>query len=644
MAKITPRDNEKKDAVKVVRTQKRPDLASGSLWWTAKSKKERAAQVIETFAFLKENQQYRMRQASLHARLYGNIPLSNWAGSTLNRLGPGQLGLPVDRPTMNVVQSCVDTLVSRICQSKPRPIFLTDGADYKQQRLAKQLNNFIDGELYRTEAYTLAEEALRDAGIIGDGVIKIFENNKKVCLERVLATELFVDSNEAFYGKPRSMYQAKLVDRSQLIATFPDFKSIVEQAEQAYPDSGGESQRTVADQVIVVEAWHLPSIEGADDGYHVIACSAGSLLDESYEKNDFPFVFLPYSPRLIGKWSQGLSEQLMGTQIEINKLLVTISKSINLVGVPRVFIEDGSKVVKAHFNSEIGSIITYRGALPTIVDGTSGIAADIYAQLQRLIEYAYQQSGISSLAATSQKPQGLDSGTALREYDDLQSDRFATVNKRYNKLFIDLAYKIIDLAKDICDRDGKYATVYPSKDGTQEVDLPASKLLDNPYVIQCYDQSSLPRDPAGRAQTIVERMQAGIYTLEEGRKLLGTPDLERDDKLRDAAKNRILMQLDDIVESGSYEPPDPFTDLAAAEQLAVQYYNLYSAVKLEESKAELLRTYISQVQMLKAGALAAAAPPPGAPMPGGDPAAQGGAPIAQPQAPPTSNLLPVAPQ
>src|SRR6185312_9058997 len=186
-----------------------------------------------------------------------------------------------------------------------------------------------------------------------------------------------------------------------LVAAFPDYASVVTNAEQAYPDNGGDSQKTTTDQVLVVEAWHLPSAPNADDGYHVIACSAGSLVDEEYKKDYFPFVFLKYSPRLIGFWSQGLSEQLMGTQIEINKLLVTISKSINLVGVPRVFIEDGSKVVKAHFNNEIGSLVTYRGTMPTIVEGNSGIAADIYAQLQRLVEYAYQQSGISSLAATS---------------------------------------------------------------------------------------------------------------------------------------------------------------------------------------------------------------------------------------------------
>jgi len=142
---------------------------------------------------------------------------------------------------------------------------------------------------------------------------------------------------------------------------FPSDKSEIESAEQAYPDNTADAQKTASDQVMIAEAWHLPSSAESGDGRHVIVCTSGIILDEPYEKKQFPFVFLPYAPRMAGLWAQGLSEQLQGTQIKINKILVTISQSISLVGVPRVFVEDGSKVVKAHLNDKIGAIITYRG-------------------------------------------------------------------------------------------------------------------------------------------------------------------------------------------------------------------------------------------------------------------------------------------
>lgn len=599
-------------------------------WWKARGRDEMAQQVIETASYLKDNQQYRFRQASIHARMYGNIPLANFAGSNFNKLATNN-NLPADRPTMNVVQSCVDTLVSRLSQAKPKPMFLTDGGDYKARTLAKQMNQFILGEFHQTKAYELGPKVLRDGAIIGDGCVKVLETtDAKVAVERTLVTELYVDSNDAFYGAPRCMYQLKLFDREVLADMFPEYKSEIAEAEQSYPDSGGDSQRTTADQVMVVEAWRLPSGPKADDGVHIIACSAGALCPpEPYNKQDFPFVFMPYSPRLVGKWSQGLAEQLTGTQIEINKLLVTISQSISLVGVPRVFVEDGSKVVKAHLNNSIGSIVTYRGTKPQY-EVAPCVPQELYAQLQRLVEYAYQQSGVSSLAATSQKPAGLDSGQAIREYDNLQSDRFALLSKTYDDFFISLAYKIIDKAREIAERDGSYQTVYPNKDGTKQINLPEAKQLEDPFVVQCYDSNSLPKDPAGRKAAIVEDMQAGIISPQEGRRLLNYPDLEQDDKLAVAAEERILKTLDEIVESGTYTPPDSFTNIEVALEKINQYYNLYLAHGLEESKASKLRDWRDQVLMLQQAAM----PPP---MPGAPPA---GPQQAVPEAPPTNPMIP----
>lgn len=603
-------------------------VSQGWRWWKANSKKDLLSQVLDSVTFLKKQQEYRFRQAGVYSRLYGNMPLMNWMGANLAKASTSQ-NLPADRPTMNVVQSCIDTLVSRISQSKPRPTFLTDDADYKERNLAKQMNSFIGGEFYQTHAYEKMPLILRDAAVIGTGCLKIFEtSDQRVALERTLMTELLVDPNDAMYGDPRQLFQLKLIDKSVLKEIFPDVRSQIEQAEQAYPDSSSDSQQTISDQIMIAEAWHLPSGKNATDGRHVIVCTSGVILDEEYTKQKFPFVFLHYSPRLLGFWGQGLSEQLMGTQVEINKLLMTISRSINIMGVPRVWLEDGSKVVKALINNEIGMIGTYRGTPPIFMEGTSGIAADIYAQLQRLVEYAYQQSGVSALSATSQKPAGLNSGEAIRNYDDLQSDRFAALNKRYDDLAIDLAYQIWGVASEIADRDGKYSTVYPNKDGTREIDFPQAAKEKDP-VIQCYDSSFLPREPAGRLQKVTEMMQAGLITPQEGRRLLDYPDIDQVDKLASAAEERIYKILDDIVESGTYTPPDPFIDIQLAIQITVQYINLYVPAKLEESKAQKLRDFYSQLL-----ALVQASQPPPPPQ---------GVPQASPQPAPQSELIPNAP-
>lgn len=604
-------------------------------WWLEKHSDKAASQMLTSAAYLKESQNYRYRQAAIFARLYGNQSLYSFAGSNISKLDQ-TTGLQQDRPTFNLVQSVTDTLVSRITQSRPQPVFLTDGADYKQRTLAKKLNNFVAGEFYHTKAYELGTTCLRDALVEGTGIIHTFETpDKRVGLERVLLTELLVDPNEAMYGDPRQLYRMKLVDRDVLIANFPKFKAKLELAAKAYPDNSADSSKTVSDLVMVVESWKLRSGKKAKDGRHMLACSAGSLIDEEYTKDRFPFSFLHYAPRLLGFWAQGVAEQLMGTQMELNSILYTISRAIKLVGVPRVFQEDGSKVVAAHHNNEVGVIVKYRGVKPSYEVAPCN-APELYAERDKLIAYGYQQCGVSAMQAASQKPQGLDSGEAIRSYDDISTDRFASLARRYDNLFVDLTYQIIDLAKDICDRDNGYSTVYPNKNSTKEINLKKADLVSDTFIVQCFTQSSLPKDPAGRLAKVTEMVQSGMITLQEGRRLLDYPDLEQIEKLANAGEERIFQILDDIIETGKYTPPDPFIDLELATTLTVQYINLYGQAKLEESKAQKLRDFFSQIQALKQ---AAQPPPPAQPSAGAQQIQPQANPEPLPQSPLVSNAV-----
>src|SRR6185437_17028320 len=127
-----------------------------------------------------------------------------------------------------------------------------------------------------------------------------------------------------------------------------------QKAEKAYVDGSGESSETISDQIILIEAWHLRSFDGANDGRHVIVCSDGVVLDEKWEKDYFPFVKMSYNPHSVGFFSQGLIEQLMGTQLGIDGLLETISESIHRMGAPVVWMDELSKIVETSFNNNIG--------------------------------------------------------------------------------------------------------------------------------------------------------------------------------------------------------------------------------------------------------------------------------------------------
>ncbi len=620
-----------------MKTRASPDGNGGqgmlAEWWKADDDKRLAAELCGTVAYLKSSQTYRMRQLAVDVRLYCGLSVYSYAGSNVSKMDRTRT-LPDDRPTFNLIQACTDTLVSRLSQNEPQPKFLTDGADYKQRHLAQELNRFILGEFYQTKVYEKAKKILRDGAVMGGSVLKVYEgDNNKVCVDRVMQTDLFVDDNDSLNGDPQTLYQLKLVDRDKLIANNPKVKSIIADTPQSYPDNAPESGKTIADQVMVVEGWKLPSgsdpkAPGYVPGRHVIATVNGIIVDEPWDKVRFPFVFFNYSDPFLGFWGQGIATQLFGTQLSLNRILYTITRAITLVGVPRVFIDQSSKVVKAHNNNEIGVLVTYSGTKPSYEVAPCN-APELYAERDKLIEYGFRQVGISDMQATGSKPSGLNSGEAIRSYDDVNSDRFANVSKKYDNIFVELAYLITDTAMDIAKREGKYQTVYPNKDGTKEIDLPKMSFLKDPFIIQCFTESALPRTPAGRIATVTEQVQAGMLTIKEGRRLMKFPDLEQNEKLDNASEERIFKILDAIVEEGEYTPPDPFIDLELATQLTVQYINLYLAANLEEEKADMLRNFFKQVQTMKQAMM-----PPPAPV---------ATPTASPEAPPTSPLIPNAP-
>lgn len=623
------------DKIKM-RTRPSSDGTDGSSilaeWWKAKDDTQLANELCGTATYLKQNQTYRLRQLAVSIRLYCGLSVYSYAGSNVSKMDRTKT-LPDDRPTFNLVQACVDTLVSRLAQNQPEPKFLTDGADYKQRHLAQELNQFILGEFYQTHTYEKAAKILRDGCAMGSGILKVYEgDDNKVCVDRVMETDLYVDDNDSLNGDPQQLIQLKLVDRDKLMANNPKAKAVIASTPNSYPDNAPDSGRTTSDQIIVIEGWKLASgpdkeAPGYIAGRHTLTTASGIIFDEEYHKTKFPFVIFNYSNPFLGFWGQGLGTQLFGTQISINRIMYTITRAITLVGVPRVFIEQSSKVVKAHNNNEIGVIVTYSGTKPSYEVAPSN-APELYAERDRLIEYGFRQCGVSNMQATGQKPSGLDSGEAIRSYDDINSDRFSELSKKYEQLFIDLAYQIVDCAMDIADRTGKYQTIYPNKDGTKEIDLPAMEFLKNPFVIKCFSESSLPRTPAGRIATVTEQVQAGMLTLKEGRRLMRFPDLEQNEQLDNASEERIFQILDKIVHNGEYTMPDPFMGLKLANILVVQYINLYLAANLEEEKADLLRKFFVQVQELtQQGQPPAPTAPPSSP-------------TANPMPAPTSPLVP----
>ena len=579
------------------------------------------------FAYIKnldQRQGYKQQDNLRNMRLYSN---HEFAGiNAYNYMRTEQSYNVQNRVTLNIVQSMVDTVTSKIGKNKPRPYFLTDDGDFTLKRRAEKLSKFAEGCFYSTDYYDKARQAFQDSCIFGTGAVKIYREGDKIVAERIFIDELMLDDSESYYSLPRQMHQRKWIHKDVLKEMFPSSKGAIDAAAN---DSGrqDEFKDRLGDMLLVVESWHLPSGPKAKDGLHTICINNETLYKGEWTKDYFPFVFIRWNMKPLGFWGQGIAEQLTGLQLEINKLLRTIQVSMHLVSVPKIFLEASSKVVTAHLNNKIGGIIRYAGTAPT--EGKLGtIPAELFSHVDRLYQRAYEIVGISQLAAQSQKPGGLDSGKALRTFNDLESERFMAVAQRYEKSFLDASKIMIDIAKDIAEDTGNFKVKVPGSSFLKTINWTDVNMEEDQYILQIFPASALSQTPSARLSEVQELMQAGMVSKEDGMKLLDFPDLKAYYNMANAGAEDIERQIEMMMDTGEYETPEPYQNLQYGKIKMQQAYLMYRAQKAPEDRLELLRQWISDAEELMQAAqqaaqaqVAAAAPVAGTPQETGVPAA-----------------------
>lgn len=625
-----------------------PGPASGektNLQWWRLDDDQCVEGISASLKHMQGRQNDRLLQQVVAARLYGNLTLLGSHGLALNRQTNPLLR---ERISYNAIQSAIDTVTAKIAKNRPKPLFVTSGGDYKLQRKAKKLNQFVDGVFYENDAYKLGVAAFRDGAVWGDGVVHVFPENGRVKFERVMSSELWVDEVEAAHGNPRQMHRTKAIDRSVLLELARTWAGLagrskkeialveqkVQDATMTTPD-GLANPDNLSDLIQVRESWRLPdgpeaTKQDPKGGRHVISIDGAILFSEPYLKPFFPFARFRWSPKLYGYWSQGGAEQVQNLQIEINKLLWVIQRSFHLAGSFKVLLKMGSKVSTEHLNNDIGAIINWTGDVPPQYVVPQIVPPEIFQHLLTLKLAVYEQLGISMLSANSQKPAGLNSGKALREFNDIESDRFQVIGQEYERFFLDLARLAVSVVKDIAG-GRSYKVKAAGRQALSFIDWKDINLDEQDYVLQAFPVSSLPNDPAGRMQTIAEWVQAGWVTPRRGRRLMDFPDLEMAEGLANAAEDYLTAIIERMVDEGDYTAPEPYDDLALARELALEYYQRGKANGLEEERLELLRRFLVQVDAVESGASAPASD------------AAPGAPQAVPMPPPVSELVPNVP-
>mgnify|MGYP003111211289 FL=1 len=560
-------------------------------WW--QSKKDYYARVMATIDALREQHSAREKEHLLNMRLYGNVYTRDLS---LQGYAKPQSHRRHHRVQMNICQAMVDTICAKVTSQQTKVQFLTEGGDFVSQQKAKRLTKFCSGLFNMSNLYRVAPLIFRDAAVLGMGVMKIFQRDGKVLVERVFPNEIIIDDAESISGEPRQYFQRKFIPVEILKGMFPNKAKEIENAERV--DSGDPG---VSAMVECIEAWHLPSSEGADDGRHCLLIDGVDLFVESYERTRPPFVFLRWTPRMLGFFAEGLCSQLTGLQVELNHLCRQISLNMRLA-TPKCFIESGSQISSGTISNETWGICEYTGTPPSFfVPQTT--APEVLQHLDRIFARAYEIAGISSLESQAKKPAGLESGVALREYATQASTRYAAIQRAYESMFLEAADHMLELVRAAADDGEDLDVMSIGEKDLQRIKWSDIKLDREDYVIRKWPTNLFSDSPASKLQSVTELAQSGLIDPAQAMLLLDYPDTEALTHLLTSDYHDVMHIISQMLEHGKFIPPEPFQNLQLATKLVNSAYLRAKTQGAPEDRLDLLRRYLENAAALLAEAM-----------------------------------------
>lgn len=552
----------------------------------------------------------RAEKGKVHERVFDHVrKIENEQALTFDRFvklealydpnGPAAEGTDIRAEMMGVAEngiaSNVDTVTAVVATTDVRSRYMTDGGSWSQQRQARHLEWYVESVGKQTERSAKCRQAFRSAAKKGTGLVHVVADHMfdQVVVEHVLVDDMIVPDRQCTNGRrPREMHRRRFRDKDELVAEFPEHEEAILNATGEQDGLWAGYRPMETNELVVIESWYLPFGKQGHPKYrpgrHTLTIRGVTLKDEDYHKPRFPFAEARWSERDESWYGISGAERIMGTQRALNRRNLQIERQLDQGAFPTTYVRQADARLAIASTNRVGTIVPFKAELPhTVIP--QAVSAETYQSRGDLKESMNNEFGHSSMATHAAKPAGIDSGVAIREWRDATTQRFATQEKMFEDLCLDVDWLIIDACKELGDKAPvvQRSTRWGGKKITwAKVDMGEVK-------VQSVAASTLPRTPSGRSQLVMEWAQAGVVTMDEARRLMQHPDLEKELSLYTAAIEAIEESIEEIAD-GKIVVPEPFDNLQLASWRAQQTYLIWRPARAPEYILENLRQYAVQ--------------------------------------------------
>ncbi len=508
--------------------------------------------------------------------------------------------------TYNAMQIGFDTLVSKLTQADAQVMYQTDGADWEVRQKASQLEKLTRGEFYRLKLYEVKEMIELDMLIHGRGYLKFYVDHDCKCpaVERVNPLDIFFDELEARDAPPQTMYQVRIVTKTSLKAQYPEYEAEINQA-QLTGDSSVYSTRGInpTQMVEILEAWRLPSRDGAGDGRHALFIQTCTLAWGTWERMDFPFATMTWVNRRRGPYPISAAEQIIFLQRNLNRLIQRKHECIYTLSAPYILSSETQSLNMAQFMSDgVGVKIEYTadGSPPPMVVTNKVVPDDITMEIAQLKQDIMNILGVTGLESMGEKPQGLDSAPAQEAYTEQSSLRHVKTLKENERFVLRCAQQLLCALREIKDEYGDYAAFGQHGSKVEQVKFTDADLPPDAFQMQMAPANMLPLTPAGRLNKIVQLAGTGAFTPKQIIRAFQSPDIDSITNDVTSTEQDIEWTIYEMCKPGGrYLPPDEHQDLQTGIEKVNDAYLEHRRQNAPDAILERLDMWVSTALAMK---------------------------------------------
>lgn len=470
----------------------------------------------------------------------------------------------------NVIQSCIDALVSQLAAKHAIPFINAIDGTYAEAQIAKQAQRFFDFYYDEHNINKLMTEAFRDACIFGRGYVYYDKRTHRA--EKALPWNVLYDNAEETYGKI-----------TKVVYKRPDYP--VSLLKDFYKPKAGEKYVILKEYYDTIN--HI----------HAVIINNVVKLKEVYNDEEIPFISFSYVPPVYGRDTQSMVDLLYGIQMKIDELYNKIDEASRLTPSNIIFAPVNANTKSPTVNNKIGQIFQYNpmeGVSRPIEVVTPNFIGGQYMELvEKLKQDAYELAGISQLTAQSKKPAGLDSGKALKTLNDIESERFEVQTKQIIRGYVDLARLMIRI-----ENPDDY--VLPADNNRFPITWGQ---IQNEYTkmkIQFSSMDFFSKDPEQKSKEIAALVNQGIISASHAARYYDSVDLDAAYSFANNSLNAVEAVINQAIVNKDFTIP-PFVPV---EMLCEEIVNTMLSLKAVENEKnaediESLKTLYSEAIKLK---------------------------------------------